>query len=81
MPRPSTPQAPGPVFRAKDSFAFTDPGGVLRVITKGELLAPNDVAVKVHRELVEPVTSVVEQATAAPGEVRATPIPTPQENV
>ena len=77
MPRQ---QQPGPIFRAKDSFAFTDPGGGLRVIHKGELLASNDYAVKVHRELVEPVTAAVEAATHGPGEVRSVSIPL-EENI
>lgn len=68
-----------PIYRARESFAFTEEGsGVLRIVQQGQLLAPNDEAVKTRRDLVEPVTGEaiaptlpsVEQATAAPGELR-----------
>lgn len=72
MPRPSQPE---PVYRAKDSFVFPDPGGVPLVIQKGELKAGNDYAVRNRPDMFEPVTSVVEAATAEPGQVRSTPIP------
>lgn len=70
-----------PIFRARESFAFTPKGsgGALRVVNQGDLLAPNDEAVQTRRDLVEPVTGteiptpVVEQATAAPGELRTLP--------
>lgn len=71
-----------PIFRARESFAFTPKGsgGAIRVVNQGDLLAPNDEAVQTRRDLVEPVTGsqsplmpVVEQATAAPGELRTVP--------
>lgn len=68
-----------PIFRARESFAFTPKGsgGAIRVVNQGDLLAPNDEAVQTRRDLVDPVTGtdspVVEQATAAPGELRTIP--------
>ncbi len=64
------------VYRAREAFAYTDKQGVPRVVTAGHLMSSNDPDFKGKEHLFEPVevaaarVASVEQATAAPGEMR-----------
>lgn len=71
MPRKTKPK----VLRANTSFAIG-----LRVIREGDLLPADSPFVKGREELFTPVEgAVIEQATAAPGEVRMVTPPKPEE--
>ena len=68
------------VLRCTDAFAYSEPNGVQRVLRPGDLVEDKDPCVKGREHLFEPVEAnahrsterAVEQATAAPGEKRAT---------
>lgn len=66
------------VYRAKEPFAFTDKNGVPRSIVPGDLMTAGDPNLKGREHLFERVevaaaraTNVVEDASAAPGELRS----------
>lgn len=58
-----------PIVRARQTFFTANNGKV----NQGDLLRSDDPIVTVRPELFESVESVVEQATAAPGEKRSLP--------
>ena len=58
------------LVRALDSFA-TMRDGHQHVVNVGDLYDSDEELVKRHRELFTPATSVVEEATARPGERRS----------
>lgn len=84
------------VLRCVFPFAYTEPNGVQRVLSAGDLVDSGDPAVKgreslfetveatVHRATVRAaggsVEGVIEQATKAPGEKRATSRPTKKQD-
>jgi hypothetical protein len=66
------------VYRAKEPFAFTDKNGVPRSIVPGDLMTGGDPNLKGREHLFERVevaaaraVNVVEDASAAPGELRS----------
>lgn len=71
---PEAAAAAGP-FRVRESFAVPTGDGVPRAYRQGVLVAADDPIVQTHRAFLVPVSDVVEQATAAPGEVRTLRLP------
>jgi hypothetical protein len=58
-------------YRIRESFMVPDGDtGMPRVLQAGDFLPASDPLAKTHRHLLEPLSEVVEQATAAPGEKR-----------
>lgn len=63
------------LVRATTSFAFTNAHGAQEVVTPADLYEDDDPIVRSHPDMFVPVRatagrSVIEQATAAPGELR-----------
>ncbi len=59
------------VLVCRRGFTAAVKGGRPRVVKGGQLVAADDPVVKGREHLFAPVEDVVEQATAAPGELRA----------
>jgi hypothetical protein len=64
-------------YRIRETFMVPDPDtGMPRILQVGEYLPASDYLIKTHRHLLEPISEVVEQATANPGEKRVVDYPT-----
>ena len=60
------------VLVCRRGFAAPRKDGRMRVVKGGEMVPADDPIVKGREHLFDPLEEVVEQATAAPGELRAT---------
>ena len=66
------------VWRCVEPFAVRE-GRVLNVYGQGQEVLDDHPILKTHRTHFRPASEQVERMTAAPGELRATPIPKPVE--
>jgi hypothetical protein len=67
-------------YRVKDGFAVYDKGGIPRVLRRGDFVRARDPLVKTHMHFLEPMSQVIEQTTAAPGERRSVDMPSSVTN-
>jgi hypothetical protein len=69
MARDQAPKA-GELFRVREGFAVPGADGFMRTFPVGALVDGGDPLAKSHKALMEPASSAVEKASAAPGERR-----------
>lgn len=62
-------------YRVRDGFAVYDKNGMPRVLRRGDFVRADDALVKTHLHFLEPMSQVIEQTTAAPGERRSVDLP------